>query len=349
MLIFLYGEDSFRSCQKLKELKNRFIRDIDPKKNNINAINGETADWENISQTISAGSLLVKRRLVIIKEIFSNKTPSIFEQILNYFKDRSEIKDDNIIIFQDSRVKVKKTKIKEGFLIIDSTGREKALPKQPLALFKFLHKQPYAQQFNYLSNTEAAIWAKQEVVKRGGAISLSAAQLLVSLVGRDLWQVSNEIDKLINYQSAIQPKLIKSGQIAINEEDIKNLVNNNFDENIFALTDAISNKNKALSISLLEEQIKAGLTGNYLLTMFIRQFRILLQIKQATELNYSSRKIAIELKIHPFVAQKGISQARYFSLSVLKNIVNELAKIDYEMKSGKTDIITALSLLIAKL
>ncbi|MEK7203332.1 MAG: DNA polymerase III subunit delta [Patescibacteria group bacterium] len=349
MLIFLYGEDSFRSCQKLKELKDKFIRDIDPIENNINVINGETASWQDIGQTISAGSLLVKKRLVIIKEIFSSKIPSIFKQILDYFKDRREIKDDNIIIFQDSRVKIKKTKITEKFLIIDSAGKEKPLPKQPLELFKFLREQPYAQQFNYLNNTEAASWTKREFAKRGGAISLSTAQLLVGLVGSDLWQISNEIDKLINYQSAIQPKLIKSGQIAVSEEDIKNLVYGNFNENIFTLTDAISRKNKALSISLLEEQIKAGLSSSYLLNMFIRQFKILLQVKQAVEVGHSARKIASELKIHPFVAQKGISQARYFSLSVLKNIISQLTKIDYEMKSGKTDIIIALNLLIAKI
>ncbi|MEK7557969.1 MAG: DNA polymerase III subunit delta [Patescibacteria group bacterium] len=348
MLIFLYGEDTFRSCQKLKELKNKFIHDIDHREENISVINGGTASEKEIIQAINTSSLLVKKRLIIIEEIFSNKTITIFEQLLNYLKNRSKIKDDNIIIFQDSRVKVKKTKIKEGFFIIDSTGRDKVLTKHPLALFKFLLKQPYSQQFSCLNNTETASWIKHEITKRGGIINLPVAHLLASLIGNNLWQISNEIDKLINYQLAIQLKSNESSQIIISEENVKKLVRGNFDENIFALTDAISSKNKTLAIKLLEEQIEAGLTSSYLLNMFIRQFRILLQIKQALEVGDSSRKIASELKIHPFVVQKGISQARYFSLPVLKNTVSQLIKIDYKIKAGKTDAITALNILIAK-
>jgi len=349
MIIFLFGEDTWRSRQKLKELKDKFLRDVDASGSSLTVVDGRAALLKDLKEAISASSLLARKRLVIIEEIFSNKSTSIFVALNNYLADRRPVKNDNIIIFWDSRAKTKKTKNKEELLFTDSAGRDKPLAKAPLGLFKFLLKQKYTQQFNQLSNTAATNWAKKEIERRGGKISLPATQLLTSLVGGDLWQLNNEIDKLLNYKLASQPKLTESKETVIETSDVEKLVRGSFDENIFALTDAISIRNKALAAKLLEEQIEAGLTNSYLLNMFTRQFRILLQIKQALVVGHSPRKISSELKIHPFVAQKGVSQASHFSLPQLKNILNQLVNIDYQMKSGGIGIETALNLLIAKI
>jgi DNA polymerase-3 subunit delta len=231
-------------------------------------------------------------------------------------------------------------------MLLDSGGKEKPLLKKQAELFKFLSTQKYAYSFNLLNNTELADWVKKEISKRGGKISAKAAEMLVGLVGSDGWQINNELDKLLSYKNA--GKLTPSGA-AVEIEDVKNLVRGNFSENIFALTDALSVKNKALAVKLLDEQIEAGLSDGYLLNMFTRQFRILLQIKQALESGLSQRQIASQLKLHPFVVQKGVEQAHYFTLSVLKNVLSQLAKIDYEVKSGDGDYLTGLNMLIAGL
>lgn len=348
MIIFLYGDDSFRSRQKLNELKEKFLREVDPSGNSLTALDGEAAPMEKINEAIGSGTLLAKKRMVIIENIFSGKNQAVFGQILNYLKNKKTT--DNIIIFWDSAVKAKKSKNREEALKIDSEGREKKLPADPLKLFEFLAKQKYAQQFNALSNTEAAGWAKKEVEARGGKITARAAQTLISLTGGDLWQASNEINKLLNYKLGREPKLARGGEPAIIEaEDVELLTRGNFDENIFALTDAVSGKNKALAAKLLEEQIEAGLTDSHLIVMIIRQFRILLQIRQALDSGHTSRKMISQLKLHPFIVQKGINQVRNFSLPALKNILNELVKIDYRMKTGQADAKTMLNLLIAKM
>jgi len=349
MIIFLYGEDTFRSRQKLKELKERFLREIDPNGSSLTVLDGKNLTIEKINQTVSPGSLLAKKRLVIIEELFTNKAPNIFEQVYQYLKNKKFVKNDNITIFWESQIKTKKIKNKEIIVSLDNIGRERVLTKQQQQLFNFLHTQKYSQQFNLLNNTEVAAWTKKEVIKRGGKISNQAVQILTSLVGSDLWHISNEIDKLLSYKSAVRPKLTGVGAITIEVDDVENLVRGNMDENIFALTDAISHKNKALASRLLEEQLAAGLTDNYLLAMFIRQFKILLQIKQAQDVGFNSRKIVSSLKLHPFVVQKGLNQVRNFSLATLKNIINQLVRIDYLMKTGKADIHLMLNLLIAKI
>lgn len=348
MIIFLYGRDTFRSRQKLKELKDRFIREVDPSGGSLETVSGAEAGLEEINSRVSPGSLLSKKRMIVIEDIFLNKTQTVFEEILDFFKKRKS--DDNIIIFWDSAVGVKVSGRKKEITKIDSSGREHPLPAKQLKLFNFLVGRKYAQEFKSLSNLETADWIKKEIKKRGGEITNQAAQTIVSLLGNDLWQIDNEINKLVNYKLGLEPKMVKGGRAAeIQAEEVERLVRGRFDENIFALTDAISNKNKALAVKLLEEQYEAGLTDVYLMAMIVRQFRILLQIRQALDAGATSRKIISSLKLHPFVAQKGINQVRNFSLPVLKNILSQLVKIDYNMKTGRADMKTMLNLLFVKI
>jgi DNA polymerase-3 subunit delta len=224
------------------------------------------------------------------------------------------------------------------------------LPKDKNELYKYLTKQKYVQHFKLLSNTEVINWAKKEVEARGGKISQQAVRELTSLLGSDLWQINNEIDKLLSYKLGKEEKLVAGGEPAMIEfEDVKTLVRGSFDENIFALTDAIGNGNKSLAIKLFDEQVEAGLTDSYLITMIIRQFKIIMQIKEALEQGNTSRKIINLLKLHPFVVQKGIGQARNFSQPIVKNILNQLIEIDASMKTGKGETKVMLNILMARL
>ena len=180
MIIFLYGEDAYLSRQKLNELKLKFIKDIDAQGNNIKVINAETADLNKINKAFFASSLFVSKQMVIIENILKNK--KLQKPLLEILEKKET---DNIIIFYDkhSGEKLKANKF-----------------------FKFLSKQKFVQQFKKLSNTETATWIKKTTEDRGGKISLRAAACLSGLLGSDLWQISNEIDKLISYKISQTPE-----------------------------------------------------------------------------------------------------------------------------------------------
>ncbi|MCK5319906.1 DNA polymerase III subunit delta [Candidatus Parcubacteria bacterium] len=324
MIIFLYGEDTYRSRQKLNELKLKFIKDVDAGGNNIKLINGETAGLGEINEAFAAQSLFVSKQMVVIENVLKGK--KLQKSLLEMLEKKET---DNIVIFYD-----------------EHSGEKLSVNK----FFKFLSKQKFVQQFKKLSNIETANWIKKTVLERGGKISLRAANCLAGLVGSDLWQISNEIDKLISYKKAQNPELIEdAGQAEINDKDITEMVRGKFAENIFALTDAISQKNKQVSIDLLEKELDNGLAEAYLMHMLIRQFRILLQIRQAIDLGHTARKAASELKLHPFVAQKSFTQARNFSMEILKKIFSRLIKLDRQLKTGQGDLKTELVLMIAKI
>jgi len=135
----------------------------------------------------------------------------------------------------------------------------------------------------------------------------------------------------------------------IEERDVFEMVRGKLDTNIFSLTDAIGAGNKGQALKLLEEQIESGAAETYLLSMILRQFKIILRIRAALDLGGNGKSIASSLKLHPFIVQKGISQARFFSLDSLKKIISRLVRMDYELKTGQGDLKTGLALLIAGL
>lgn len=332
--------------RKVKELKDKFLSEVDKSGNSLSVLDGKDADIKKINETAGAPSLLAKKRMIVIEDIFSNK--SIIPEALEYFKEKEA--SDNIIIFRENTLKTKKKGKGDEVLKIDSSGRERPLAKKESEFFKFLSRQKFVQEFKTLSNLAFASWVKREVEERRGRISGRAIQTLISLIGNDLWQIDREINKLINYKSGQNPKLTNGGSPDhIDTVDVEEMVRGNFDENIFALTDAISTRNKAQATKLLEDQYGAGLTDSYLINMIIRQIKILLQIRQALDQGHSSRKIISELHLHPFIVQKGINQVRNFNLETLKRILKKLIEIDYQMKTGRAEARLLLNLLISKI
>lgn len=322
MIIFLYGPDTFRSRRLLQEMKQKFIKDIDAESQSLATIDGAAATLKTISEQINTGSLFVKKRLVVIENIFKNKKEKIFSELTDYLKKFTD-SNDNIIIFRDEAV----------------GPPDKALKTDAKKLFTFLSKQPYVQELNILNNSQLLTFIKKELDRYQKTMIGSAAARLINLTGGNTWLIASEVKKLAD----------RSSEPLITEEMVKEMVVGSFSEDIFALTDALSSKNKALALKLLEEQYAAGLSDEYLLTMLIRQFKILLQVKDALENKISPNDLAIKLKIHPFVAKKSAFQCKNFSLETLKSCLNRLVALDFGNKTSQSDIKTELTLLISEL
>jgi len=327
MIIFLYGADTFRSRRKVSELKNKFIKEIDDNSGSLEVIDGQSASLKEIGEKINTGSLFVKKRLIVIENIFKNKKDKIGGELTAYLqKTEKESKSDNenILIFWDEE--------------ISTTPR--GLKVDLKRLFTYLSKQKYVQEFTPLSNGQILSFIKQEANSYQKDINAQAASLLVNLTGGDLWLIASEIKKLA-YRNA------EKKQIDI--EEIKEMVPGLYSDDIFALTDALSAKNKSEAIRLLEEQYAAGLGDEYIIAMLIRQFKILLQLRAALDSNLSPAEINAKIKLHPYVIKKGLTQARNFKAADLKNYLNTLIHLDFCNKNGLSNIKSELTMLIAKL
>lgn len=322
MIIFLHGADTFRSRRFLRELKEKFNREIDPGSSSLNVVDGQTADLTAIREKINTGSLFAKKRFTVIENIFKNKSGALLGELEIYLKKLPEGEND-IIIFRDEEV----------------AGKNKKLKTEAQKLFKFLAAQLYSQEFSPLVGGPLLNFIKKEAAVYGATIDSAAADRLVALTNGDTWLIAGEIKKLVG----------RAAGAAIDAAAVQEMVAGADDENIFGLTDALSAKNKKLALELLEKQYAAGLSDEYLITMLIRQFRILLQIRVALDNRVNPAGLASELNLHPYVVRKGEQQAKNFSADQLKDYLNRLINLDARQKTGRGDAPTELALLIAGL
>ena len=326
MIIFFYGPDNFKLSRATTEIKNKFIRDIDPSANSLILIDGQNADSKTINSKLGTGSLFAEKRFILITEIFKNKKLNIFSDLLSQLEKIST--DDNlIIVFKEE---IQETKNQKPNEILKGDKKK---------LYEFLKKQKYSQEFKKISGNALKLFIKQELENYNKKISGQAAEDIINYFGDDLWTISNELKKLA----------FSSDEEMISQKNVKNIIKEQFHENIFALIDAISTKNKKIIFSLLEQQKQAGLDDEYILAMIRNHIKNLLLIKLATKKTPDSLKIASQLKIHPFVAKKGLAQSRNFNESTLKNYLNKLVEIDFMNKNGNSDTNNELFLFLSNL
>lgn len=315
MLIILYGADTFRSLQKLNELKQKFIKTVDNNAYNVVILENDELDLPKLKTEIAATGFLTKKKMIIIKNAF-NKDKDFQANFLTFLKKQTD--NENAIIIWD----------------------EKDLKKEKTDLAKYLLKQKFVQRFELLENSQLKNWVTREIKNRGGKIERDALDELLELASNDLWQLNSEIEKLINF---------RQGKI-INKQDIENFVKGKIDENIFKLTDAIVNKNKGEAIKIFNELLQSSLESQYIFNMIIRHFKILLQVKDFSDKGQNNyRDIAKQIGQHPFAVQKSLTQSRSFTFEGLKNIYHSLLETDRKVKTSQAELDTLLNLLIVKI
>lgn len=310
MIILLYGEDTYRSRQKLKEI----VRQYQTKhKTGLNLVrfHEEDLNFDKVKEKIESVSMFDEKKLIVLENIFKNK--SFLEDFSRY---------------------VKKNKLKENqdvVLVIYQEGKLAVTPFKPwLSML---------EGFKSLSGVNLVNWLKEEAVKQQIAISSAALKKLVTYLGNDLWQINSQLNKLVSYK-ANQP---------ISEEDIDLLIGVKIEANIFKTLDALAQRDKKTALKLLHEHLDQGANEIYLLTMFIYQLRSLLKLKDLIARGAPYHTLAKKSGLHPYAVKKNWSVLQNFSLDQLKRIYRRLLEIELAIKKGRLDGQTALDLLVAEI
>ncbi len=310
MIILLYGEDTFRLRQKLIEV----IKEYKTKHKtgfNLMRFRENDFDFSKVRERIESISMFDEKKLIILENILNSK--DFLEEFLKYIK-KNKLKDNQdiiVVIYQ------------EGKLTKPSLTRQASM----------------FEEFKLLSDNDLIIWLKKQVSRNKANISHETLRKLVAYVGSDLWQLNNELNKLVSY---------KAGQL-IDEQDIDLLVRSKIDTNIFKTLDALAKRDKKTAFRLLHEHLEQGENEIYLFSMFVYQIRVLLKLKDLIEKETPFYNLAKLSGLHPFVIKKSSEQLKNFGLEQLKNIYKYLLKIELGLKKGRLDGSAALDLLIAEI
>lgn len=176
-----------------------------------------------------------------------------------------------------------------------------------------------------LSEAELTAWIRNRVASHSLEIDQHAIELLFTLVGDNLFLLTNEIDKLILYAN---------GKQVINISDVETLVSRSLEQNIFELVDKVVHRKISEALRIYYDLLKQNEEPIKILSIIAGQFRLIYQAKDLARRGYGEKQIASYLKVHPYRVKLAIEQARYFSDEELVHIIQLLAESDYAMKTG---------------
>jgi len=298
MIILLHGEDTYRMRRKMREIMDEH-KEKHKSGLNLRYLEGKTTSFDDLRNEMLGISMFKEKKLIVISDLFSNS--KLKEEMIE--RGKAFVDSDNVLLLIESS---------------NITAKDK--------LLAFLTKEGKVQEFEPLGGVKLNNWVKEEIKKLDGLIEEKALEKLIEYVGGDLWQMENEIRKLVNYSSNIK------------EKDIEMMVKPKYETNVFDTIDAIAAKNKKKAIELLKEHAEKGDSVLYLLAMVASQIRNIIAVKSGSSAG-----------MHPFVLRKATYQAKNFSLDDLKRIYQKIVDLDFEIKVGKIDQDMALDVLISEI
>lgn len=190
-----------------------------------------------------------------------------------------------------------------------------------------------------LKRGELASWVADHARKKGIPLASGVAESLALFIGPNLRVIDSELEKLALY----------AGDRPITQKDLRLLCPYAKEASIFDMVDALGGRRTSAAFRLLAQMRRQGAHPLYLLTMIVRQYRILIQVKDYMSQGMRLQEIASALHLHPYPTEKAMRQARGYAPDLLEHIYDRLLETDVAIKTGRLDANLALDMLIVEL
>ena len=335
MYYILHGEDELSRTEAIAKLRAKMG---DPQFADLNTaqFDGRKVTLSELQHACDSVPFLADHRLVIVEGMLARLDP---RRAKNTDEGAEESEEEaNPMLAKDLTTYLDRLPDTARLIFVES----KTLAKNnPILKHAASADSKHAYVKEFVAPTERALpkWIQDRVTAKGGTIEGTAVAELAAHIGTDLRLLDNEIEKLMVY------RLNES----IRVQDVQTLVASVRESDIFALVDAIGRREANTALKLLHAQLDHNAAPGYLLSMITRQFRLLLQMKDLATRGRTVDAAREQLKMHPFVANKTWTQALNFSLPQLESIYQNLLDVDISIKTGRSEPVLALDILITEL
>jgi len=326
LLYLFFGQDDFSLRAELEKLKGE-LGSREELVANTTLLDARQLSLNNLINTCNAAPFLGQKRLVIVEGLLGRFEPRKGGDKARPAKSESESWHP----FADYIYQLPTTTV---LVLVDGkVGSDNPLLKKlaPKAIVK---------AFPPLWGAGLVRWISSRVAQQGGSISPQAAKLLAEFAGENLGVLANEIEKLLLYTSGR----------CIERNDVERVTSYAREANVFALVDAISERCAPKSRQQLHQLLARGVAPSFLLVMLTRQFRLIMQAKELSDLRLSTPQIQERLNLSPnYPLAKLVKQAGNFSWAQLIESYQWLLETDLAIKTGKWGSELALDLLATEL
>ncbi len=333
MYYILHGEDELSRTEAIAKMRAKMG---DPQFADLNTAryDGRKVTLGELQHACDAVPFLTDKRLVIVEGLLARleprrakgadegeteeeSNPTLAKELIAYL---DRLPETTRLVFIESKTLAKNNPVLKHAAAVDA-------------------QQAYVKEF--AAPTERALpkWIQDRVKSKGGTIEPTAVTELAAHVGADLRLLDNEIEKLLTFR-ADQP---------IRAEDVHALVASARESDVFAMVDAIGRRERGVALKLLHDLLSHKAEPPQLFGMIVRQFRLLLQMRDLAARGLTLDAAREQLKLHPFVASKTWTQALNFTLPQLEAIYRKLLDADIAIKTGRSEPVLALDVLVTEL
>jgi DNA polymerase-3 subunit delta len=186
-----------------------------------------------------------------------------------------------------------------------------------------------------VSDDDAMRWVVATAQESETRMDPDAARELVDALGADMMLISSELEKLLLYTSG-------RGRITLG--DVETMVLAAKQRSLYELTDAISLRNRARALALLQGLLNSSDAGEdaaighlYMMARTFRQMLVILE-KNVRDSRAIWQALWQGFRMPPFAADELIRQARrYKSRRELTRALRLIARADLELRSSPPD------------
>jgi DNA polymerase-3 subunit delta len=320
----LHGEDEFGIAQVVADLENR-LGDTAAAAINVTHLDGRALLLDDLATAVYAMPFLAQRRLVIVLDPLAGLgSPATRQKFISLL---DNVPPTTALLLIEHHVLTPYADRKKGRRHWLEDWASKAGDRV------------FVKAFEMPKGGALVRWILDRARACGGQFTTAAAQQLVALVGDDTRLIDQEIQKLLVYVNFRRP---------VEPDDVSSLTAYTRTADIFAMVDALGNRNGQEAVRLLHRLLSEQ-DAMSILGMVIRQFRLLLLAREVLDAGGGERAVARQVKIHPFVAGKITSQAQRFDLPALEAVYRQLLALDEAIKTGQVEADLALDTFVVAL
>ena len=317
----LYGSETFIIDEELKKVTQSTLSEEDLEFNMIVLDMEETPIDEAISEAETM-PFMGDKKIVICKKCFflsTEKSKSKIEHDLTrlekYVKDPAP---DTVFIMVANYEKLDKRKKINKLLLKEATVVE-ASPANDVYATKFVKE--LAHQ------------------KLGVQITPNGVGRLLQMIGANLVLLDNEMRKMKEY--------VGEGN-TIDEHVVDLLVSQTLEQSVFVLVEKVIQRKKKEALDMLRHLLKQNEEPIKIMSLLIRQIRIILHVNILEKQGKTQKEIATQLKHHPFTIKIAAQQAKQYTQKQLLDALDLAADTDFGMKQGK-DRVLSLEIFMSQL
>lgn len=297
-IVLMFGDDLFALKETLERWEKAFVEKYESDIN-VDEFDGATPPHQ-IIEACQSMPFLGEKRLVIVKNFLSEQKADEQKKFADLL---TEIPSETCTLI----------------LVEEKT------PDKRTSLYKKLAKSARLEEFKTLTGDNLTHSIIKTIEEKGGKIDWNTASSLCALCAENTWKLHHEIQKLLDYSNG-EP---------LTQSMVDELVHGDTNTSIFKLTDALGQKRPTEAIQLFHQLVEKGEPIPLIYSMLVRQIRMLIQLKELSDLGKPASHIATLTKLHPYAVSQTLPQCRNFSLEELKQLFIRLTHIDLRMKTGE--------------